>query len=119
MRANVVFRRPWLTLVAASVLALAILLGPTLSARLLIALLGAVIAGAVFTFSLLRNSAQPSVLSKRSDDSLAGSNGSSTEIFALGKLFEATTSGMREGLLVIDSDMRVVASNRVAHQLFT
>src|ERR1700694_2725634 len=114
-----VFRRPWLTLVAASLLALALLLGPTLSARLLIALLGAIIAGAMFTASLLRNTEQPSTSSRRSDDNHAGSNGSSTEIFALGKLFEATTSGMREGLLVIDSDMRVVASNQAAHQLFT
>lgn len=43
---------------------------------------------------------------------------SSQEIFALGKLFEATMSGMREGLLVVDKDMRVVASNTAAHQLF-
>jgi two-component system phosphate regulon sensor histidine kinase PhoR len=41
-----------------------------------------------------------------------------TEIFALGKLFEATMSGMREGLLVVDKDMRVVASNPAAHRLF-
>src|SRR6266542_369218 len=43
---------------------------------------------------------------------------SSQEIFALGKLFEATMSGMREGLLVVDKDMRVVASNKAAHRLF-
>src|SRR5882672_3986371 len=43
---------------------------------------------------------------------------SSREIFALGKLFEATMSGMREGLLVVDKDMRVVASNNAAHRLF-
>jgi two-component system phosphate regulon sensor histidine kinase PhoR len=43
---------------------------------------------------------------------------SSQEIFALGKLFEATMSGMREGLLVVDKDMRVVASNTAAHGLF-
>ncbi len=42
----------------------------------------------------------------------------SNEIFALGKLFEATMSGMREGLLVVDKDMRVVASNSAAHRLF-
>ena len=41
------------------------------------------------------------------------------QIFALGKLFEATLGGMREGLLVVDSDMRVVASNPAAYQLFT
>ncbi len=43
---------------------------------------------------------------------------SQEEIFALGKLFEATMSGMREGLLVVDKDMRVVASNKAAHRLF-
>lgn len=43
---------------------------------------------------------------------------SSQEIFALGKLFEATMNGMREGLLVVDKDMRVVASNTAAHGLF-
>jgi two-component system, OmpR family, phosphate regulon sensor histidine kinase PhoR len=43
----------------------------------------------------------------------------SPQIFALGKLFEATLGGMREGLLVVDSDMRVVASNPAAYQLFT
>jgi two-component system phosphate regulon sensor histidine kinase PhoR len=41
------------------------------------------------------------------------------QIFALGKLFEATMGGMREGLLAVDSDMRVVASNPAAYQLFT
>jgi two-component system, OmpR family, phosphate regulon sensor histidine kinase PhoR len=40
------------------------------------------------------------------------------QIFALGKLFEATLGGMREGLLVVDSDLRVVASNPAAHRLF-
>jgi two-component system, OmpR family, phosphate regulon sensor histidine kinase PhoR len=43
---------------------------------------------------------------------------SPTKIFALGKLFEATLGGMREGLLVVDSDLRVVASNPAAHRLF-
>ena len=51
-----------------------------------------------------------------------GENGagpeSSREIFALGKLFEATMNGMREGLLVVDKDMRIVASNTAAHRLF-
>lgn len=37
---------------------------------------------------------------------------------APGSLLEATMSGMREGLLVVNKDMRVVASNRAAHKLF-
>jgi two-component system, OmpR family, phosphate regulon sensor histidine kinase PhoR len=43
---------------------------------------------------------------------------SEPEIFALGKLFEATLGGMREGLLVVDSDLRVIASNPAAYRLF-
>ena len=43
---------------------------------------------------------------------------STAESFAFSKLFEATMSGMREGLLVVDKDMRVVASNAAAHRLF-
>ena len=43
---------------------------------------------------------------------------SPADTFALGKLFEATMNGMSEGLLVVDKDMRVVASNTAAHRLF-
>ena len=43
---------------------------------------------------------------------------SQADSFAFSKLFEATMSGMREGLLVVDKDMRVVASNPAAHRLF-
>jgi two-component system, OmpR family, phosphate regulon sensor histidine kinase PhoR len=43
----------------------------------------------------------------------------SPQTFALGELFEATMTGMREGLLVVDKDMRVVASNFAAHKLFS
>jgi two-component system phosphate regulon sensor histidine kinase PhoR len=42
----------------------------------------------------------------------------SPESFAISSLFEATMGSMREGLLVVDKDMRVVASNRAAHRLF-
>jgi len=47
------------------------------------------------------------------------SDTSAPEMFALGKLFEATLGGMREGLLVVDSDLRVVASNPAAYRLFS
>ena len=40
-------------------------------------------------------------------------------IFAPSSLFEATLGGMREGLLVVNRDMRVVASNPAAHKLFS
>ncbi len=58
---------------------------------------------------------------KEPDDSVShnlNSETSTTEIFAFGKLFEATLGGMREGLLVVDSDLRVVASNPAAYRLF-
>lgn len=41
------------------------------------------------------------------------------EDIALAKLFEATMSGMREGLLVVDRDMRVVSSNASARRHFS
>ena len=40
------------------------------------------------------------------------------EKFEVSSLLEATLSGMREGLLVVNNDMRVVASNPAAHKLF-
>jgi two-component system phosphate regulon sensor histidine kinase PhoR len=45
-------------------------------------------------------------------------NRAAAQRFAFSKLFEATMSGMREGLLVVDKEMRVVASNPAAHRLF-
>lgn len=58
-----------------------------------------------------------------SSSSLSEANGAnnteSPEVFAVGQLFEATMGGMREGLLIVNKDMRVVASNRAAHKLFS
>jgi two-component system phosphate regulon sensor histidine kinase PhoR len=62
------------------------------------------------------NGSQTADFSKRSE--IDQTDGQSQEIFALGKLFEATMNGMREGLLVVDKDMRIVASNTAAHRLF-
>jgi two-component system phosphate regulon sensor histidine kinase PhoR len=42
----------------------------------------------------------------------------SPENLAVSLLLEATMTGMREGLLVVNKDMRVVASNPAAHKLF-
>jgi two-component system phosphate regulon sensor histidine kinase PhoR len=47
-----------------------------------------------------------------------GDQGSSSENLAVSSLLEATLSGMREGLLVVNRDMRVVASNPAAQKLF-
>src|SRR5215813_566523 len=49
----------------------------------------------------------------------SGGNNNPKAEFASGTLLEATMSGMREGLLIVDRDMRVVASNSAAHRLFT
>src|ERR1043166_8899192 len=42
----------------------------------------------------------------------------SSEQRTLTRLFEATMNGMREGLLVVNEELEVIASNRAAHQLF-
>ncbi len=52
------------------------------------------------------------------DDTNQTEDNSTKDSFAFSKLFEATMSGMREGLIVVDKDMRVVASNPAAHKLF-
>jgi two-component system phosphate regulon sensor histidine kinase PhoR len=89
-----------------------------LSGRLVIALLGAIIAGVALALSIRRTDDRESAAPVKNGDHPINAT-STAEIFALGKLFEATMSGMREGLLVIDGDMRVVAANQAAHQLFT
>ncbi|MEA2205008.1 MAG: two-component system, OmpR family, phosphate regulon sensor histidine kinase PhoR [Blastocatellia bacterium] len=52
------------------------------------------------------------------DDLRTTDRQSTAEVFTQARLFEATINGMREGLLVVDRDMRVVASNAAAHRLF-
>jgi two-component system, OmpR family, phosphate regulon sensor histidine kinase PhoR len=111
-----VFRSPWLLLAGAIAFVLAILLVPTVSARLVLALVSACVAGVLLSWYLAKKKKKSAFLSYI-DERTAGDK-QATEIFALGKLFQATMSGMREGLLVVDRDMSVVASNRAAHHLF-
>jgi len=93
----------------------ALLLLPSFTARLF---------AAVFTFLVAIFLLGKTLSTKNKHKNPAGNRAGeetgeeSNEIFALGKLFEATMSGMREGLLVVDKDMRVVASNSAAHRLF-
>src|SRR5688500_16798944 len=54
----------------------------------------------------------------RQEDPNLSQDNSQADSFAFSKLFEATMSGMREGLLVVDKDLRVVASTPAAHRLF-
>src|ERR1041385_3701856 len=57
--------------------------------------------------------------SKSDKNSLAQSEQTSLpERLALSSLLDATMTGMREGLLVVNRDMRVVASNPAARKLF-
>lgn len=88
------------------------LLLPSISARAIASAL-IVVVGLIVVLRLTRTSRLEST-----QDDESQTRDSSEETFALGKLFEATMSGMREGLLVVDKDMRVVASNASAHRLF-
>ena len=101
--------------IAACVVSLAaFLLLPSLTARASVLLL------LVAAVLLIRTLAKPSA-EKLHSTAVGRDNAieeSSQETFALGKLFEATMTGMREGLLVVDKDMKVVASNTAAHRLF-
>lgn len=104
-------------LVAAGVLSLAVvLLLPSFTARAVAACL-VLLVGAFLLAKVFSKPATGSVQSRQLGEDLSGDE-SSQEIFALGKLFEATMGGMREGLLVVDKDMRVVASNAASHKLF-
>src|SRR6185295_1962437 len=113
-RAHDMSRRNAYLLVAFIIFLALFLLLPSLTARvsLLLLLIGAVL--------LVKTLTQPSTEKLEATDAVAdvANKESSQEIFALGKLFEATMNGMREGLLVVDKDMRVVASNIAAHRLF-
>lgn len=105
-------------LIAASVVSLAlVILLPSFTARAvaacLILLVAVVLLGRVFLTKTATEEFQATGVGANLTD-----EESSQEIFALGKLFEATMNGMREGLLVVDKDMRVVASNTAAHRLF-
>jgi two-component system phosphate regulon sensor histidine kinase PhoR len=103
-------------LIGAVALAVAlVLLLPSFTARVVAAALLALCATALMVraFSSSANEQlQPQANANPNDEEAPA------DTFALGKLFEATMNGMREGLLVVDKDMKVVASNTAAHRLF-
>jgi len=70
----------------------------------------------MISFFLARNYSQEAHLQDEHFD--PKEEKSAAESFALSKLFAATMGGMREGLLVVNKDMRVVASNTAAYRLF-
>jgi len=107
-------RNTYLLVLSAFVVALVLFL-PSFTARAIVALVLLLIVVVLLFKSLsTRNSTSSSI--REGDGRLEEET--PAEIFALGKLFEATMSGMREGLLVVDKDMRVVASNAAAYGLF-
>lgn len=104
-------------LAGAGAVALAVvLLLPSFSSRMVVAGLVALVAAVL----IVRAFSKPSTEQAQPEAGVAGlpGNESPADTFALGKLFEATMNGMREGLLVVDKDMKVVASNAAAHRLF-
>jgi two-component system phosphate regulon sensor histidine kinase PhoR len=103
-------------LAVCAVLIAVVLIIPSFAARAILG--GLVLVGsAVLIRTALLGKVSPS--NERSIASQPGEDaGSAPESFALSKLFEATMGGMREGLLVVNRDMRVVASNKAAYRLF-
>lgn len=94
-----------------------LLLYLTLSFKTALLLLLGATAGALFARFFARQSRKQidwETLSAESD----AQQHSEEQAFALARLFEATMTGMREGLLVVDEEMRVVASNPSARRLF-
>src|SRR6185436_16779303 len=94
-----------------------ILLVPSFTARAVIAGL-LLLATAAFLIKALSSKTSTEQLQSSNVAEERGETEAPTDTFELGKLFEATMNGMREGLLVVDRDMKVVASNTAAHRLF-
>lgn len=102
------------SLILACAVALAVfLLVPSAEVRIVAAVLVVILALGLVIYPYRTSRA-----AERSEDPNLSQDNSQADSFAFSKLFEATMSGMREGLLVVDKDMRVVASNPAAHRLF-
>jgi two-component system phosphate regulon sensor histidine kinase PhoR len=105
-------------LIAAVAVSLALVLFlPSFTPRAVVAVL-LLLAAAGWLIKAIFNRTSPEQLPKSSASEDRSAAEAPADTFALGKLFEATMNGMREGLLVVDKDMRVVASNTAAHRLF-
>ena len=105
-------------LIAAVAVSLAVVLFlPSFNARAVVAVV-MLLAAAGWLIRALSNRTSTEQLPTSGASEDRGDAEAPADTFALGKLFEATMNGMREGLLVVDKDMRVVASNTAAHRLF-
>src|SRR5207249_2090116 len=99
----VVSKHHWFLLAAVIALTGVIFLTPALNLRVTLAILFAVLAGFLFSSWVRRREKQFGAWSAGvSADGDRPSGDETSHVFALGKLFEATMSGMREGLLVVD-----------------
>jgi PAS domain-containing protein len=83
---------------------------PSFAARLILA--GILLAVATWTILICVRSKAATPSPDDPDQSRAPEN------LPINSLLEATLTGMREGLLVVNKDMRVVASNPAARKLF-
>jgi two-component system phosphate regulon sensor histidine kinase PhoR len=102
--------------VSGAVLA-ALLLRPFLNIRSVLALIAAALTGAAALKLFLKTGMSDMTSSVVSLGSLDG-DGDVGAAATLKRLFVVTLSGMREGVLVIDPDMRVVMSNDAARNVF-
>ena len=94
-----------------------ILLVPSIVVRAIVAVV-LIVAAAVWVIRAFFNKTSTEQLPTGGAGEGPGDDEAPADTFALGKLFEATMHGMREGLIVVDKDMRVVASNAAAYRLF-
>ena len=111
--------RLWFALFLCGVSLAALLVAHPWSARTGLVIFFAVLAGIAFGRLLFRRDkaggAHPVKAVGTSEQSLlAGSDG-----VPASALLEATMKNMREGMLVVDQEMRVVASNRAAREIFS
>jgi two-component system phosphate regulon sensor histidine kinase PhoR len=95
-----------------------VLLLPSFTARAVVTGLLLLLAGVLLGRAFLTKTSNEQLQENSAGRNPSDGDDSPADTFALGKLFEATMNGMREGLLVVDKDMRVVASNTAAHRLF-
>lgn len=105
-------KRQSLLITACIVLTALALVVPSFSARLVLGGLMLLVA-VVWAVTTLKNREPSNTSSVQQVD-----QSQSPESLAVSSLLQATMSGMREGLLVVNKDMRVVASNPAAHKLF-
>jgi two-component system phosphate regulon sensor histidine kinase PhoR len=103
------FKRQWIFIGACFLLTILVVVIPSFLARLILAIVVMTIAGAwLVVFNRKSSEKQNPALDQTH----------SPENLQPHSLLDATLTGMREGLLVVNKDMRVVASNPAARKLF-